>query len=379
MPLHRDKPEEPSIDGILDAPTPINSTSRTNSIASSNITLVSYESSSPTALFTSLSQLCDWRKEPRSCIASILETRAPFKTPIRSIGQRVETWPRVSGNPTRALNYQESIRLVRSALISPDTGQEPSMARRDLVSSNQSCQDDNDEVPSAIQVHPPLAIRQKISPEQNETTSDQSFLGHLANLRGSADLLPTTPSEKEIASVYRYPTESANEPNGKEANTSDHNGHEESPNPHDESMVDVAKNYKDAPVRTLKPAGGRLRSAYSSSSPAGFDVASSHGSHTTPNADIPSYRPRLGKALSVIPRCIPHAGQKGPSLERSDLNVDVAPLNGSQVTEQLGSSTSLSHNIGTTIDTTEDHGLGFQEHSVKPDSTRSKRSSCHEL
>lgn len=354
LPIHHDKAEHPSIDIILDSSTPVNSVSRTNSIASSSTTLVSYDSPCSATHFSSLSRLCGQQEEPHPLWNSVVEPRPPFEVPIRSFGQRIESWPHVSGSSARALNYQEAIRLVRYALDFSSRDQ-PLMARQThQPTSNLFGGDNVDGVSDAVQAHPPLTIRQRRRATENV---------------GQTDAL-----KQEVAAFCLYANlkqESSKQLNDKENNTLNH---VENSSSHYTSAEDTANVLEEASIRTSDPTEEPISHTHASPSLAKSNTTSPHPSHmpsVRPDGEVTGYRPRIGGKPRKDARCPPHAGQKTTPKECPGLNVDPDPIL-KAVYGDPDASSSLVQNAKAAITSTEDNDL-------RHDQIRAKRSSCHDM
>lgn len=414
MPLHCENPEDSFIDKILSALTPVNSVSRTNSIASSDATLVSSESSGPTHPFTIPLRLCNWKEEPQSRIANLIGL------PIRGAGQRIETWPRVSGDRTCTLGFQEAIRLSRSALDFPERGHlQLPMARQDPVSSNDSCRGgDSHEVPGAIHVHAPLAIRQQTFLAQNEATSDlivpqyqtnkhrschstSSLSAHTGTPLKQNDLsannsphdarmvlqehldgdlvslsLPQS-SEKEGVTVYDDSTLHGEfrELTGKDSETIIHTEHNDGLLSLS-NLEDNAKYVQDTSSQISKSAGKLLRNTHPRLGLTALEVASSQDPQITFDQQVPSYRPRLGCTSPRAASYKSHIGRNAADQERSERHI-VSSIAATTI-NQHDLSVILPQTADVATSSTSERCTGNKDHSIRHDHG-AKRSSCHEL
>lgn len=356
QPIHHDKAEHPSIDNVLESSTPVNSVSRTNSIASSSTTLISYDASCSANPFSSLSRFCEQQEEPHPLWNRIIEPRAPFKVPVRSFGHRIETWPRVSGTSARALKYQEAIRRVRYDLNFSSKGQ-PLMARQIHQPPNNSSGGDNDEgVPNAVDVHPPLTIRQRRRATENV---------------GQTDAL-----KQEVAAfclTANLEQESSKQLNDEE-NTLDHIERVENSSSHYPSAEDATNVLEDVSVRTSDPTKEPLSSPQSSPSLTRSNTSSLHPSHmpsVRPDEGVVGYRPRIGGRPRKHARCPPPAGQEMVPKQCPDMNVDPDIILKS-VYGDLNASSSLVQNVKASTTSTENNVIYH-------DQIRAKRSSCRDM
>lgn len=411
MPLHRDKADYVSIQAILESPTPVNSVSRTNSIASSVQTLVPYEPIISATLSTNISNLRRRQEEIQSCITSLID-------PVRSAGHRIETWPRVSGNPTRALSYQEAIRLIRSSLDCPTRGH-GSMEGQEHATGSQKCGSERRGSPGIGEIHPPLAIRQRTFPTKDETTSTQTVSRDLAakkissqffsslslngaNLssqngtpennpprnapavlhrrRAIANIRSANTLEERVAAAYEHakPRQNCAMISGKDGFlTLSHTGHDDHPGTHWKDAENTVKPHED----TSTFDSNRAKNTPCDFSPSTFTktLPYYYTSQTTDDNEDSGYRPRLG---GIPPKNARHplcTGQRARQAKclAMDVNVDMSLPHGN--TEKFDVSSNYPQRREEHVAAAEETVQSVQNDFVKRDRPGTKRGSCHEL
>lgn len=416
MPLHRDKTDDPSIDGISDASTPVNSVSRTNSIASSVKTLVPYEPmiSSSSANLSSLQRK---EKELQSPITNLVD-------PVKSVGHRIETWPRVSGNPTRALNYQAAIRLVRSSLDYPTRGLISMEEEKDHPAGGHHCGDSRHGFLGSTKTHPPLVIRQQTIPTQNETTrASNEIVPRLLTARRRSSGLPSlfslnkanilsqtdssddapprnTPAvlqrrkaigsirstdtfDEQVAAAYEYTKHGQKYSRGsdnEDSLVSSHTGHDDDLGSQWHNAENTADTSEGVSTRDSNPIRETLCDTPPNFNPSAFiKIIAYHGSQTTVDSEDSSYRPRLGNTSPRNPRHTFSTGQKTRHTKCSgiDVNIDTSPAPMSA--RQCDAPSSFPRITEEAIATAKESDRSIQDDFVKRDRPGAKRSSCHEL
>lgn len=275
MPLHFDKTEEPSIDSIIDTYIPVNPASRTNSVASSNTTLVHSESfcTSTTTTFRKSERVHDWQDRTQYTTHTTKSTTLPTAS-IRSVGQRIETWPRVSGSSTRAQHYQEAIRLVRSSVGPPDKFV-LSMAPQDLSVDYQSRKNNTHRVSDTKQAHLPLTIRQPVETSSSPSESSQN------------------PKASAVHDTIRPKKERSEEPNNDGLNIFSRPGYGDHPDSHGPAEDNI-RALGDASSILWKLGRKPFSKGLKNHPSSGINNSSPHGSSTPPEGTIPQYRPRIG-------------------------------------------------------------------------------------
>lgn len=357
--LHRDKVEYPSIDIILNSFTPVNSVSTTNPTVLPNTTRISYNVTGPVTRVSSLPHLCEQQEELYPRLNSLVEPRPSFEVPIRSVGQRIGTWPPVSGSSTRTLQYQEAIRLVRDALDCSSRGQFLMEQDRQLTGNLPCGGDNSDVVPDAGGAHPPLTIRRRCP-------------------RGTENVRQACVLDEEPAAFCQDASIEQERPaalNGKETSTLNHLGYQHANNnSHYASADDTANVFGEAPIRTLDLTEEPPPNTSPSPSLTKSKASSPHWPRmpsVSPDSELAGYRPRIGRASRRDTKCTPHAGTRMAPKKCPNLTVDARP----PLTSVRGghdASSGLVQNTKLSISPTRDDVS-------KHDQTRAKRSSCHDM
>lgn len=358
--LHRDKVEYPSIDIILTSFTPVNSVSTTNPTVLPNTKRISYNVTGPITHLSSLPHLCEQQEELYPRLNSLVEPRPPFEVPIRSAGQRIGTWPPVSGSSTRTLQYQEAIRLVRDALDCSSRGQFLMEQDRQLTGNLPCGGDNSDVVLDAGGAHPPLTIRRRC-PRGTENVRQACLL----------DAEPATFCQDANVEQERPAAL-----NGKETSTPNHLGHQhERTNSHYASADGTPNVFGEAPIRTLDATGEPPLNTSSSPSLTKLKASSPHWPRmpsVSPDGELAGYRPRIGRASRRDTKCTPHAGPRMAPKKCPNLSVDARPPPLSSVYGGHDASCGLVQNTKLSISSAHDD---VNEH----DQTRAKRNSCHDM